>query len=385
MKKFIALFLFITCIFFSIITEASSFSLIHAELSSDNTSKAITADLFLSENPVIITSSLFPDQSVVFNQTYTRFFSTLSSFDFMQPILFRKAFERSIKLMTDWISIQPSETRNGRFSGELFDEASSCVTTTVLIDDLKRYLYEAINSCLQNKEETQDQSFIVSLLYQLTLIDRFASEQPLICQFSQFDGSRYMTVNVLSDSNTVMTASYDFSVPSSFRTVTAYKEQQKFRIVDTILSFSDQLSTAETNHYLSISPSYRNARKNDPVYSTFFHLKSEDKKSFEFRFESSKLVNPLIVQGEIHEDSISSKASEGENILFNMNLLFKKDSDPSYSGLISEYEKTDPYDQKKAIQIGLAIRSNLLSFIDESMKKIPEQDLNLFKLLFTEP
>lgn len=373
MKKTIMLLVIAVMFFSSALAEPSlhcNLNIVHSDFHRD-----ITADLFVFQGQTYIQSSLFPDRLFRTDPFITMLLSSAKTFRFLSPGALHKACMRAEQDMIRWIKELPTEKTTGIYSGELFDTATSRSSFIFAPDHLEMFLKSQIALQIKKKEpDYQDLSYMFLLSAIASQIKQISDKENLSVQAGLYDEDRFLSLNIKSNQDTVMTVSLDFSSDESIKALTTFKEEKQYRMIEYTLLFSENQAETCIKHFLSAIPYYRLIYNSDPVYSAAIKLSDTTNNSISFTcdFAFHKLSNSFAVYGDITDDTINGYAHFSKENQSAAEICLKlKESDQIQSADGREIiEATDLESEK---QIRQSIWTGVLPVIIDILPYLPAE------------
>ena len=281
-----------------------------------NNGTIITADLYQQNGDTVLVSSLLPDLAVILRHG--------SDTDDMLHTLFgispqdtRFALQATDDILKDWLQMLNMKSHSGRYSGEIFEFASSMSTTSFQLSDFSRFLDSVIKKeNASGPEEDSETAAYYSFLSDLSgKIKGISEKEKILVTVRCYDDNRYYTFVVQRQNEIICTISMDCTKDFTRRFVTGHKENGTYFFDDMTISAGQDTFTVDKTIYSGTQSSYLNISKHDPLVHAAFSLKNgkDSVREYEYKAESHSLADPLIISGSIRDNDISMAIRAGDN------------------------------------------------------------------------
>ena len=273
----------------------------------NGTESAVTAEILLRENEILLTSGLFPSYAFSIPGEYEQLISFLSDQKVFDPFSLP---DFSSDLMKTAEKMNP-EKSEGYFSGDLFDNASVRLRGSFSISML--------NSILAAAAETGSAGTNAKGVSEsVEAADEIAGLNGVSIQYNLYNEGKYLIVNGLEKEKTVFTVSLDFTDPSTVKSILGYaSEGSNYYWVSDLsvvsekeMHFSSALVSDGMKH------GYRSVETKPPVLKENWNLQlSDDRKTLSFTGEilPANDKNPLDISGTL---SLNEKPELAAKICF---------------------------------------------------------------------
>ena len=323
MKRIIAFMLVAACLLFSSSCAESSLFL-NCKIAGSFDTKAITVKWMADDGQPAVLCSVCPEHVFQLDPLFSSIISSDKPFRFFNARHLHQGVLRVEELFFSWLINQPSTLSKGLFSGELFESASVRNSSEFLLADFNRYLQGELYKYRQKRDLNDSDQAYIMMIYAFARMCQSGGDDILLVQANQFDGGRFVTMNIMRENKTVMTLSVDLSGQNTRTMICMLKEKDYCRIIETVYVYSGEQISLQTKHYLSSDASYHAVNSLKPLYMTKIDIKAlnDDKNEFLYTFEADNLTNPFTVTAEISKDSITAKGSiaDYEQLCFDFEL-----------------------------------------------------------------
>ena len=240
---------------------------------------AITAEAIIREKEILILSGLFPSYAL-----------SVESVDAEVPSIdgFTGPFEPfrmpPVKeILTMFTTAMNSETTNGFFSGDLFEESRTMTTCTFTLDELINAFRETADPEEAGAAEIREKA--AGDILQMESLQELSK---IMIRCNLYDGGNYVTLNGLEEDRTLFTASCDFNDPLAVKTVFGYPDSGKNYYAVSIIKVVSDNEISINSKMISDAQKlgYRTVMNNPPVLSENWNIKlSENRKEISFTGE----------------------------------------------------------------------------------------------------
>lgn len=243
----------------------------------NDTESAVTAEILLRGNEVLITSGLLPSYAFSIPGDYGLLTSCLDTIELFNPFslpFFPPALMKTAEMMN-------LEKTKGYFSGDLFESASVQIRGIFPISELKSILDTAAEAGIAGTDT-------YGIIENMSAVLEMAGLNGISIQYNLYDDGRYLILNAQDKERTVFTVSMDFGNPTAVKTILGYADKgsnyywvsELSTVSETEMHYSSAMVVDRLKH------GYRSVEKNPPVLKEnwIFQL-SDDLKLLSFTGE----------------------------------------------------------------------------------------------------
>lgn len=270
----------------------------HMELScvsADQPGAFISFDLYGQEGAVYLLSSLFPDHVYRFRSDES---FSVSGLNDCLPLRagMAAAVDRTLgDGFMQWLGEKLSAPEYDSWSGELFEKASSMRYAEFSLDELITFLDP--QSAPQDPD-TPASGLIRSQAYSLV---RDLRDSGMTVLVRSFDEGKYLSADVRSGDDTVMTVSADCTETGAKRLLIIHREEGRYYFRDIKIRYDDESFTASSTLRSGDTSSGMAAEGNVTLFTETFSGKNGPDQSFgfEWTFTSPSLSDSTAVTGTV--------------------------------------------------------------------------------------
>ena len=281
-----------------------------------NNGAVITADLYQQNGDTVLVSSLLPDLAVILHHGSDTDDMLHALFCF-SPQDMRFALQAADHILKDWLQLLNMKSHSGRYSGEIFEYASSMNTSSFQLSDFSRFLDSVIKKedYSGSEEECGSAVFYCFLSDSAKKLKSLSETEKILVTMRCYDDNRYYSFAVQKQNEVICTLSVDCTEDDTRRFVTGHKENGTYYYDDITISAGSNSVTVDKSIYSGMQSSFLNLSQQAPLVHASFSLKEgkDSGRAYEYKAESAALPDPLIISGTVCDNDISMAVRAGEN------------------------------------------------------------------------
>ena len=383
MKRLFSIIAAICCIFSTAGAEMK-YSL-RADIPGEDPSREITMSIYGIEKNIYADSSLLPGKIIRLDADWG-VFPSVPVFEQIRPAQIFRALTESEEAFLEWIGQMPdSIKRKGRFSGELFDQASECRSVALEAKELAAYH----ESCMENEnlqdrqKDSADDLRNMIMAYLKEQLQNIPQYEKACVLAETYNSGAYLSLDFRVDGQTVLTVSYDRSEEHKRKTLVSYRKQGRYYYEMYDLNGTDDSLTCRSGLYSAESQSFRNAAGDDALLTGELSMTADSAESCSVSetLYPRGLQHPLVVSGTIEGKTVRMKACiEGSDNIFMTLEATEEENGPDHPADESTVLRTD--DPKEREDITNTMLIGFLPVLAELMKAVPDEYQKILTNLF---
>lgn len=385
MKRTLCLLLMLCC-FLCPASFAEPHVLVRGEFSGSLDGTSFELESFETQEKVLITGSLFPGYTAIFNKTkypvpVTAFFRNL------RPDLLPEAVDTLRKALSFSLSDAKAIHRSSFFAGDLFWGASSEKCWEFHAAEFISLLQtiRGQEGIMQEQDEDHH-SFLISLLdLGQSFLSSYSDDKSLLFRLKSYDDGMYYVLEVSNSLGTVLSASADFSIEKEKRFLICHTENGRYYYHCIRLEKQESQTNGYVELYSSSVPSFIQAAGTEPVLTEQFFWKTAgegNRYDFDFCFQGRQMEETVLISGTADYGSTGMTSvnagvsvSGVEQEMLNLRVQWE---DSPLSEQTAEKKEIDVSQPAQANEIRLSLIGNLSAL---AAKVIPLLPLPLQKLI----
>lgn len=282
---------------------------IHFIIHQKDTESAVTAEALIRENELLILSGLFPSYAFSLKGDYTEFLSGSDDRVLFPPF----SIPGTGNILQLMMPMMNTETSEGFFAGDLFDDATSVTKGVFSLNDI---LSDAMSFAgREGLQPDPPEGSIDDAILSTAGLQELSGIQ---IRSGIYDDGKYLVLNAVNEDRTFATISCDFSDPSDVRSVLGYAENGKnyFWVHNLSVVSSDEISFSSVLLADPRKQGYRSAVINTPVVTENGSIQlSENRSKLTFSCQ-------ILPGNEKHPIEISGYLSFESRPVFNAKISF---------------------------------------------------------------
>ena len=382
MKK--QLICFVLAVLLAVPCSVSADRHIVAEASLNGSSgPAFSAEVYETGEKTIVLSSLFPDEALVVSRAGDVF--SAEDLDYFRPDRAGKTVKELFSDLISWSSEQNGKKRNGIFTGDLFDYATTVQETEIGIGETMSFLRK-----LRSGDGTNSKSGLTAAGFlnriDLSKVPDFLTETGLHGKIRSYDSGRYAVLEISDSMGIVMTISADLSVETGSRFLVSHTENGRYYYQLIRLESLEKETVWTVELYSGTGSSFRSATNSDPLLTERLSwvAAEENTCSFDYILSSRKLGDSLVLSGTGVFDSDGCFSADA--VLYvqgreeKMTITLKTDHGTAYEAEAGVKETDLLRDDLNTLR--LTVTANLANGLAGIIPVLPESYRKLIMTLF---
>ncbi len=345
---------------------------IHFIIHHKDTESAVTAEALIRENELLILSGLFPSYAFSLKGDYTEFLSGSDDHVLFPPFSIPET-GNILKLVMPGMN---TETFEGFFAGDLFDDATSVTKCVFSWNDI---LSDAMSFASQEglQPDPSDGSMADGIL-SVSGLQKLSGIQ---IRSGIYDDGKYLVLNAVNKDRTFATISCDFSDPSGIRSVLGYAENGKnfFWVHNLSIVSSDEIKFSSALLADPRKQGYRSAMINTPVVTESGNIQLSENRSkltFSCQILPGNKKRPIGISGYLSFESrpvfnATISFMDWEDAYFT--LSFNRDDTTVNTESLKIISMDKFYDLTDSEALLSEVSLNMVQFVLDLIQAVPEE------------